>query len=82
MPTEERLRELGETYLTEKGQVDLDQKLVNEEYSAAARYLLGAIDGLWNRDQISDDEAADVYRELGIDPEEASRLRQQHTRTH
>jgi hypothetical protein len=74
--TEERLRELGELYLNEKGKDLLEEAFLNDTLDSATIIILGALDGLWERGVVSEAEVAPLYRELDVDKTRASRLRQ------
>lgn len=66
---------LAEQCLNEKGQEAVADLLLEGKISVAKAYMLGAIDSLWTKKKISDSEASEAYRVLGIGPEEASRIR-------
>ena len=74
--TEQRIRELGCKYLNDEGLQHLEEKLDFGETEQAKILLLGAFDGLWQRNEITDVEARALYKELDISPEEASEVRQ------
>jgi hypothetical protein len=76
--TEERLRELGEEYLSEEGRELLEETFLNETLDGAKLFILGALDGLWERGQVSEEEVRPIYMEISVDPERARRVRQHH----
>lgn len=76
MEEKESIILLAEKCLSEKGFDDVGLLLLENKIDTAKIYLLGAIDSLWTKKQISDNEAAEAYKVLEIDPEEASKLRQ------
>ncbi len=61
---------LGEDYLY------IFDNLVNAEHEHGARiYLLGAVDGAFERGEIGFDTAAQLYTKVGFSGEEAARVR-------
>lgn len=76
MSNPESISELAKKYLSEKGQGDIEILLSCEKTRSAQLYVLGAIDSLWKKKEISDSEAAEAYQKLGVDPETASKVRQ------
>ncbi|OHA83359.1 MAG: hypothetical protein A2937_00790 [Candidatus Yonathbacteria bacterium RIFCSPLOWO2_01_FULL_47_33b] len=70
------ITQLAGQCLNEKGQEAVADLLLENKVDIAKIYVLGAIDALWSKKQISDSEASEAYRALKIDPEEASKLRQ------
>lgn len=74
--TASALQELALELLDAEGQTEIDLYLEagNEEH--AKEYLLGYLDGQMDGGHIGTEEAADYYRRLGMDPEQASSVRQ------
>lgn len=68
--------QLAEQCLNEKGQEAVADLLFAGKVDIAKIYILGAIDSLWTKKKISDSEASEAYKILGIDPSKASELRQ------
>ena len=68
--------ELAKRYLNKEGVEKVEGHLADNKLSVAKSYILGAIDSLWKKMEISDEEATQAYKSLGIDKEEASRIRQ------
>ncbi|MBP6924180.1 MAG: hypothetical protein KBC62_01625 [Candidatus Pacebacteria bacterium] len=74
--TPERIRELGKIYLNQDGVEQLEGYLDNDDIENAKIMLLGTFDRLWKENDLNDNEAKQLYSELGISPEKASKLRQ------
>ncbi len=74
--SEERIRELGRKYLNDKGLEILEEELDNNKLEAAKIILLGAYDYLWQKGEITEGEAQELYKELDMPRDKASRLRQ------
>lgn len=70
------ITKLAKQCLNQNGQEAIADYLLQNEITSAKIYLLGAIDSLWTKKQINDDEAAEAYRALDIDSEKTSQLRQ------
>jgi hypothetical protein len=67
---------LAEKCLNEKGQEAVAEFLSDNKIDCAKNYVLGAIDSLWTKKLITDNEATEAYKILNVDPEKASRVRQ------
>lgn len=76
------INDLSAKYLAEEGQDQIYEYLLHDEVEKAQEFLLGVIDALLSKREITDAEALEAYELLGIDPEDASRLRQQNEETH
>lgn len=74
--TEDRIRELGETHLNEAGLEILEGLLSDGKLESAKYMLLGALDRTWKDGKMSTEEVQVLYAELGIPPEDSSRVRQ------
>lgn len=73
---EQQLLDMAEKYLNEEGKTDVQIHIADGEIGAAKKYLLGAVDRLWQNGGISDEEAREAYAIIGISPEDASQIRQ------
>ena len=71
----EKLRAIGKKYLRVSMQRDLEFYLQDENLKAARAFLLGVIDAKWEHGKISDHDAREVYKQIGIPPEKAAKLR-------
>ena len=76
MSVNESITKLAEQCLNTEGLESFNLLLAEEKIDAAKAYVLGAIDSLWTKKQISDSEAAEAYQILNVNPEKASSLRQ------
>lgn len=77
----EILRSIALRVLNETGQDAVEALIEDEKLVAAEAYVLGGIDSCFQKEIISYSEATTLYTNLGVDPEKASRLRQQHVTT-
>ena len=77
MLEQDKLRWLAAQGLDEAGQETIEKYLSENNLFSAKLYLLGAIDALWMKGKISENEAKQAYKMLNIGPEEASKARQQ-----
>ncbi|MBI5799018.1 MAG: hypothetical protein HZB10_03745 [Candidatus Yonathbacteria bacterium] len=76
MPEYNVIIQLAEKVLNEEGQDAVEGHLINNRVDLAQCYILGGIDSLWTKKIITDSEAAEVYRILGMNPEKACDARQ------
>lgn len=68
--------ELAERFLNEKGVEHVRELLLDNKLHIAKIYVLGAIDSQYKKGELFEEEAAQAYKSLGIDKEEASIIRQ------
>ncbi len=71
----ETLLGLAEKYLSEDTLDNCKFNLEEGKLDLVAICLLGRVDGLWQRGEISDEEAKGVYPQLGLDSERVASLR-------
>jgi len=68
------IREIAEKHLDEQGKSAIEELLLDSNLMRAELYILGAIDVLFVRKKISDEEATTAIKQLGIDPHRAARV--------
>jgi hypothetical protein len=73
------LEKIAEEILSEKGQSKVSELLRGGEIEKAKAYLLGGVDGCFERGTITFETAAAFYKQIGVSPECASKLRQGHS---
>lgn len=61
-----------------KAQEIVEEKLDNDDTRGAQIFLMGAVDRQYSDSDLSFEQARGYYVALGVSPEEASKLRQQH----
>jgi hypothetical protein len=71
------LHSVAAKVLNEEGQEEVDALIVDGKMSEAKAYVLGGIDRCFNDKLFDTSSAAILYAELGVEPEHASRIRQQ-----
>lgn len=72
----EDLRRIANEILSDEGQENVEEYFDNGEIERVQTYLLGALDVMSSKKLISDKDAQEKYRILGMDKERASRIRQ------
>ncbi len=70
--------ELAEKILNENGQEEVEELLHADEEILAQMYLLGALDRAVHENDLSFEEAAKLYKTLGVSKKEAIARRQAH----
>ena len=70
-------QEIGDRLLNEEGQFELGEIIRENDIQRAKEYLFGAVDALFEYGSLSFEEAAKLYKQIGVSPERASELRQQ-----
>ena len=58
--------ELSRKYLNEKGQDEVTKYLASKDYASAKMHILDAVQLLWNKGKISDEESSEVFQLLGV----------------
>lgn len=76
MGTTTELLTLAAEVLNERGQGRVRNHLADNREDLAKVVILGAIDGMYEDGKLTDEAAAAHYKRLGMDREDASRLRQ------
>ena len=71
----EVLRGLARKYLNAEGQLNVDDLIDDDDQEMASICLLGAIDGLWEHKEISDEEAAEALAKLNLSAEKKAKVR-------
>ncbi|HRH26865.1 MAG TPA: hypothetical protein PLZ99_01755 [Parcubacteria group bacterium] len=71
----EVLVDLSKKYLNDEGQIDIEDYIESGEIEKVKQYLVGAIDGLFARGEIDQDEASSVFSQLHVTDEEKARYR-------
>ena len=75
---EVELRAIAGALLNAEGQEEVDEMLDNSDLAGAEAYVLGGVDRCFTDGAIDFNEAKGYYERLGVDPERASQLRQNH----
>lgn len=70
------LEDIARKVLNEKGQLYFDELVQEDKIGSAQIHLLGAVDSCFERGNITFEEAAEYYKQIGVSPEQASQLRQ------
>lgn len=73
--TAEELTEIGEEILDDEGQVELSVRIDDGRMHDAQVYLLGAIDGLMNRQRLTPSEVKTLIARLKLPMRDIERLR-------
>ena len=74
----EVLLDLSKKYLNEEGQIDIEDLLESGKVDRVKEYIVGAIDGLFSRGEIDQDEATMVFSQLGVTELEKAKYRSSH----
>ncbi len=69
------LRSLAKKYLNETGRLEFDLYLEGGHHRLARDMILGAIDVLWEKGELTDDQARLTYEPLGLTLEERAKIR-------
>jgi len=76
------LEKIAEVVLNDEGMVEFGELLQKKDIKSAKLYLLGAVDRCYNDGVLLFAEAAEYYSQIGVPPEQASRLRQNQMNKH
>lgn len=80
--TQERLLDLSTKYLNWRDTVTIQNYIDGNSFEGAKIYLMSKVDLLWENGFLFFEEAQSIYKEIDIDPGEASRLRQNYALKH
>jgi hypothetical protein len=75
MEYDEVLRELAKKHLSVENQLRVDDLIDDNDQDTASISILGAIDGQWDRGEISDEEAATDIARLNLSADRKARIR-------
>lgn len=67
--------DISRKYLNEDGQIDIEDLLDRGETDRVKEYLVGAIDGLFSKGDVGEDEASEVFSQLKVSDEDKARYR-------